>query len=187
MKFRIVLFRIGTVAAAALLFALSVQTMSAQASDSEEISKLLTDAKSHAVLAEDDAAMLESFTRSQRPWQLHSKKLDDIRDHVNALGKVSKQLADLRSEGSSWQQAAIDQIDPLLREMAGQLSMTIKHLRENQSRVHMQAYRDYAHESYELAVKTAGMIQSFVEYDKAKSKAEALEAKLNLQTDEKSE
>jgi hypothetical protein len=184
MKVRTVLFRIGTLVAAALILIVNAQKMPAQVADSEEISKLLIEAKSHAVLAENDAESLESFTYSRRSWQQHGYKLAAIRGHVNDLGKVSKQLVDLRSQGSPWQQAAIDQIDPLLREMAKQLTITMDHLRENQSLVHMPAYRDYAHGCYELAVKTAGMIRDFVEYDKAKSKTEVLEAKLNLQPTE---
>ena len=181
MNFR-TLFRIGTVAAAALVLTMSTQKITAQTADSEEISKLLVQAKSHAVLAENDAESLESFTYARRSWQTHGFKLDDIGGHVNELGKVSKQLTDLRSQGSPWQQAAIDQIDPLLREMASQLTLTINHLRENQSQVHMKAYQDYARGCYELAVKTADIIRDYVEYDKAKAKAGVLEAKLTIKT-----
>ena len=44
----------------------------------------------------------------------------------------------------------------------------------------MQAYRDYTKANYELADKTAKMISDFVEYGKAKTKAEAFEQKLEL-------
>ena len=93
---------------------------------------------------------------------------------------MNKQLNDLSSQGSPWQQKAISQIDSLLRDTAAQLTATIKHLRDNQSRIHLQPYIDYAHGSYERASKTAQMISDFVEYDKATSKAEALEQKLEL-------
>jgi len=92
MKFRTVLFRIGTLGAAALILIVNAQKMPAQVADSEEISKLLIEAKSHAVLAENDAESLESFTYSQRSWQQHGYKLAAIRVHVNDLGKVSKHL-----------------------------------------------------------------------------------------------
>ena len=62
MKVRTVLFRIGTLVAAALILIVNAQKMPAQVADSEEISKLLIEAKSHAVLAENDAESLESFT-----------------------------------------------------------------------------------------------------------------------------
>lgn len=187
MRIRTMLFRLSAVAALALAFAISARAMPAQATDSEEISKLLVEAKSHAVQAEDDAAELYAYTRSKLSWGSHGFRLEQMREHVNALGTVSKQLTDLRQQGSPWQQKAIDQIDPLLREMASALTATINHLNKNQSRIHTQAYSDYVQASYNLAKKTAGMIQDFVEYDQAQSKAASLEANLNLAASDKSE
>ena len=56
-----------------------------------------------------------------------------MRLHINDLGKVAKELEDARPEGSPWQQVAIDRIDPLLREMADQLTSTINHLNAHKS------------------------------------------------------
>ena len=181
MKLRSILRTSGGLAASlALLLFFASPVLKAQTADSEEISKLLTQAEDHATLAADDAATLESYTRSTNSWQSHSAKLAEIAEHINALGKVNKQLNDLSSQGSPWQQKAISQIDSLLRDTAAQLTATIKHLRDNQSRIHLQPYIDYAHGSYERASKTVQMISDFVEYDKATSKAEALEQKLEL-------
>jgi hypothetical protein len=187
MKFPMMRLHLGVLAALALVFAVNSKAMPPPAPDSEQISKLLVQAKSHAVLVEDDAADLEAFTRSKLSWKTHALKLQSISEHINALGQVSKELLDLRPQGSPWQQMAIDQIDPLLKEMASNLTITINHLRDNQSKVHLTAFREYAHGSYEYAARTAGMIRDFVEYDKAKSMAESLEAKLSLPADEKSE
>ena len=170
----------GFAASLALLLVLASPAIKAQTADSEEISKLLTQAEDHAALAADDAATLESYTRSSVSWQAHSAKLAEIAEHINELGKANKQLNDLSSQGSPWQQKAISQIDSLLRDTAAQLTATINHLSDNQSRIHLQPYIDYAHGSYERASKTAQMISDFVEYDKATSKAEALEQKLEL-------
>jgi light-regulated signal transduction histidine kinase (bacteriophytochrome) len=152
----------------------------AQTADSEQISNLLKQAKSHAVFAEDDAAQLESYTRSNVSWQLHAEQLQRIREHVNELGKLNKQLSDSRAEGSPWQQTVIDQVDLRLREMADLLTLTINHLNDNPSQVHMQAYRDYVKANCELTSGIAEMIDDFVNYDEAKSKAESLEQKLEL-------
>lgn len=181
MKLRFVLRTAGGFAATfALLLLIASPVMKAQTADSEEISKLLTDAEDHATLAAYDAEMLDSYTRSSMSWKSHHLKLAEIAEHVNELGKVNKQLSDLSSQGSPWQQKAIGQIDLLLRDMAGQLTATIDHLKNNQSRVHMQPYREYAHASYERANETAHVISDFVEYDKATAKADALEQKLEL-------
>jgi light-regulated signal transduction histidine kinase (bacteriophytochrome) len=113
-------------------------------------------------------------------WQLHAEQLQRIREHVNELGQLNKQLSDSRAERSPWQQTAIDQVDLRLREMADLLTVTINHLNDNPSQVHMQAYRDYVKANCELTSRIAEMIDDFVDYDEAKSKAESLEQKLEL-------
>jgi hypothetical protein len=182
------IFRISaSLAGLALLLTIGSSNLAAQKPDSEEISALLSQAKSHAVQAEDDAANLEAFTRSRVSWKLHGESLERIKQHVNSLGVVSKQLTDLRDQGSPWQQKAINQIDPLLREMATSLDTTIKHLNENQSNVHMLPYRQYTAANHDLAEKLAEVIKDFVEYDEAQSKPEALEQKLELPAGSKGE
>lgn len=187
MKVQSVLRNSGGLAALALLWAMGSAVIAAQSVDSSEISKVLTEAKSHAVLAADDAASLESYARTTVSWKSHSGKIAEITEYVNALGKVNQELSDLSSQGSPWQQKAITEVDSLLRDMATHLTATINHFNDNQSRIHMQPYRDYAHANYELASKTAQVIRDFVEYDKATSKAEALEQKLDLSVADKGE
>lgn len=187
MKVRSILYRFCSLAALALIFTVGSRTMPAQSPDSEAVSKLLVQAKSEAVLIEYDAALLDSFTRSNISWQSHAGKLSEIAEHINALGKLNKDLAEQRSSGSPWQQRAIDQIDPLLRKMADQLTATIKHVNDNPTRVHLPPYREYVHANYEFANKTAAMVRDFVDYDEAQSRAESLEAKLELSTTEKTD
>jgi hypothetical protein len=151
---------------------------SAETSDSEQITQLLADAKSHALQLEDDAATLESYVRSRAHWRSHAIKLEAMKKHVNEMGGIASQMKELEPQGSPWQQQAIAQVTPLLREMAGSLSNTIELLNENQSHIHMQAYRDYSRTNYTLARKTASLIGDFVDYDRARSAAESLEHKL---------
>ena len=187
MKFQSIFRTSVSLAGLALLLTMGSSNMAAQKADSEEISTLLSQAKSHAVLAEDDASTLEDFTRTKVSWKIHGETLHRIKDHVNALGVVSKQLVDLREQGSPWQQKAIDQIDPLLREMATGLSATIIHLNDNQSHIHMKPYRDYAAANHDVASKLVDVIKDYVDYDEAKSKSEALEQRLELPSDDKGE
>ena len=150
----------------------------AQNADSAEISSLLSDAQHHAVLLHDDADQLVGYTRSNLHWQSHAQQLESMKTHVNNLAKLSAQLSDMRSEGSPWQQQAIDQINPLLKEMADHLTATINHLNDNQNQVHMPAYQDYARGNYELASQASQLIKDYVNYDKARSQSLALEQKL---------
>lgn len=172
--------RLAEVFAVVTILATSPALLRAQSSDSAAVSKLLSEAKSHAIQAEEHAATLKSYTASRLSWESHASQLNAMRLHVNDLGKVVSELNDAPPTASPWQQVAIDRINPLLREMADQLTSTIKHLDSHKSQIHMQQYRDYTEANYELASRTAAMISDLVEYGKAKSKAESLEQKLEL-------
>jgi hypothetical protein len=172
----------NVVSFAVLTFSMTVGSplMRAQSPDSQQISKLLVEAKREAVLLADDADTLHSYTASNIHWQTHTRRLAQMADHVNELGKVNKQLSDLKAEGSPWQQQAIVQIDPLLRDLATNLTATIGHLKENQSRIHFQPYREYVVATHESASGMSRLICDFVDYDKAQAKAKDLEQKLEL-------
>jgi len=170
-------------AAIALFMAMASPFMLAQTGDSKEISTLFKDAKTLSTLAEAHAATLETYTRSRLAWRSHAVELTAMKEDVNAFGKLSKQLSDQRAAASPWQRVAIDQIDPLLRDMADQLSTTINHLNDNHSRIHMSAYREYLRANYDVASRTAALMSDIVEYDEANSKARSIEDKLELGTD----
>jgi len=118
MRFSRMFVRIGIVAVGLVALVAGADMVKAQSADSEEISWLLTEAKSHAVTLQDDAAALDSFVRSKLNWRSHALRLSAMRTHVNELGQINQRLGDLRFSGSQWQQKAISQMDPLLREMA---------------------------------------------------------------------
>ena len=152
----------------------------AQIADSSAITDLLKEAKSHAVLAEDDAVTLESYTRSTISWQAHGNRLTEMKVHTNDLINDFNKLSSMRQDGSPWQQEAIDRVDPLLHEMADHLQATIDHFNENKNRVQMPPYRDYAKANRELMSKTNQLISDLVDYSEAKTKANLLEKTLEL-------
>lgn len=152
----------------------------AQAADSSAITDLLKETKSHAVLAVEDSEKLESYTRSTVSWQSHGIRLTEMRVHANDLISDFNKLKSLRSDGSPWQQEAIDRIDPLLHEMADHLQATIDHFNNNKKRVQMPPYRDYATANLELMRKTNQLISDFVDYGQARAKANLLEKTLEL-------
>ena len=152
----------------------------AQQPDSKAINDLLLQAKQHVVLAEDDAATLASYTLSKLSWEVHARRLHEMKEHTTDLISEVNQLNSLRNEGSPWQQEAIDRINPLLREMAETLSATIDHLNENQSRVHMPAYQQYAMANSDVMGRAAKVISDVVQYGEARAKAIDLEKTLNL-------
>lgn len=150
------------------------------AKDSPEINQLLSQAKTNAALSADDAHTLESYTHSRLQWQTHAGQLERIREHVNNLIGDVNRLTALRSEGSLWQQEAIDRINPLMQTMADHLTATIQHLNDNQKLIHFQPYQDYARGNRVFADKTLTLIRDFVDYGEARAAADSLEQKLTL-------
>lgn len=165
---------------AACLFAIPMLGIS-QAKDSVAITDALHEARTHAAVVQDDAATLESYTRStSMSWQSHARHLQRMKEHANDLLSDFNKLQGLRAEGSPWQQEAIDRIDPLLREMANHLNSTIEHLNNNQSQVHMPPYKDYVRANLDVMTRAHDAIVDFVEYGEARSKADDLEQRLEL-------
>jgi Tfp pilus assembly protein FimT len=87
------MYRNFSLVALALALATGTSIGFAQTADSETISNLLKQARGHAVLAEKDAEILESYTRSHATWQSHGAQLNRIKEHVNELGQLNKQLS----------------------------------------------------------------------------------------------
>jgi hypothetical protein len=153
---------------------------SAQANDSPQISRLLKEAKSSAIQANREAVELESYTNSNLSWKTHAQALERIRGHVNDMGKLLRQMEDAKSEGSPWQQDAINRIDPLLRQMADQLTATIQHGNEHPNRIHMMKFKNYVSACAGFASQTERLISDIVAYDQAQAKVQMLEQKLEL-------
>jgi hypothetical protein len=152
----------------------------AQKPDSTAISDLLKEAESHAVLALEDAEKLEAYSHSTVSSESHANRLNLIRDHANDLIKDFNQLSLMREEGSPWQQEAIDRVNPLLHEMADNLSTIIAHFKENKNRTQMTPFHDYVTANRELIGKTSQLISDFVHYGETRAKKIALEKTLEL-------
>jgi hypothetical protein len=148
--------------------------------DSDEISSLLSQARTQAWQAAQDADTLQSYTMSPMAWESHAAQLRLIQDRVNTLAKTTQQLNDLRSQGSQWQQAAIDRINPLLRDMDETLAATITALNDHPERVNMPTYREYAHANYDVCKEAAAVISDFVAYGKSKGSSVSLREKLDV-------
>ena len=162
------------------VLAIGMPFLRAQTTDSEKINKLFTQIKKHAVLAEDDADVLASYTHSNVSWVSHSGRLRQIKEHANDLIKDFNETKGLRDEGSAWQKDAIDEIQPLLQGMAGHLSASIDYLNKHQNQTRMPAWRDYIRGNREYTLKTANLIRDYVDYGESKAKADMLAEKLEV-------
>jgi hypothetical protein len=151
----------------------------ADVQDSEQVSKLLSEAKTQAFQIKEDAQTMESFTRMNVSMQSHAAVINQIRDHVNALGRQVTKLKDARASASPWQKTAIDRINPFLDELGGYTAAVIEHI--NGERKHtIDEYKDYLEANVDYATDLAAMIGDFVDYGKTKQRMERLAAKLEV-------
>ena len=174
---------IACTGAMALMFAgffvpSSVAKVSAN-SDSEQVSKLLSDAKTMAFQLKEDAVMMESFTRMNASWESHVAAINQIKEDINVLSRQVAKLQAAEENALPWQKAAIDRINPYLDELTGYTSAVIERL--NGDRKHTIAdYKDYLEANADYATDLAAMIGDFVDYGNAKDRVERLGAKLEV-------
>jgi hypothetical protein len=145
--------------------------------DSADITKLLADTKAVAVQLKTDSGQMESYTRSKLSWQSYAAKVETIKGHINNAGQLVARLKDAESTGSPWQQATIKRIEPLLQEMADNLTATIKHLNDNKNKVHFPEFTDYVKANYALATDTEALLRASVDYGTDRAKFELLSSR----------
>jgi len=150
------------------------------AADSEKVTKLFSEAKDEAHELELDAEHMEEFTRSGLTWESHSWKINEVREHVTECGRLLAKLHDAREKASPWQQKAIDEIEPLLKELATNTQSAIDHVTSNKNRVSLRAadYEGYLAANYAVARKLAALITDYVDYGEHKAEFERLGEKL---------
>ena len=168
---------IGT--SALLLGGFAATSRAAAVPDSEQASKLLSEAKTMAFQLKEDAVAMEGFTRMNVSWEAHAVAINQIKDHINALEKQAGKLRDVKATSSLWQQAAIERIAPFLDELGGYTYAVIEHI--NGQVKHTPAdYKDYLEANADYATDLAAMIGDFVDYGKTKDRLQQIEAKLEI-------
>ncbi len=147
--------------------------------DSKQVAELFQKAKAEAAQIRRDSHDLIAYHRSRLSWQSHAVQLGQIKEHVNEVGELEQQLRDARESGSPWQQEAIDRINPLLQELADNLTSTINHLNEHRNGLFASPYPEYVRANADLADKLDAMIADFVDYGKTKEAFQELQNRLD--------
>lgn len=161
------------------IFMLPAAMKAADVPDSEQVNKLLSEAKTQAFQLKEDAATMETFTRSSVSWEGHATAINQIKEHVNALERQETKLKQARNAASPWQKTAIDRINPFLEELAGYTTAVIEHI-NGQANHTMADYKDYLEANADYAEDLAAMIGDFVDYGKSKQRMERLGVKLEV-------
>jgi hypothetical protein len=153
----------------------------ASTQDSLQIAELFKQARVESAQLQRDSEELVRFHKTLLSWESHAQQVQAIKEHVNKVGELEQQLRDARESGSAWQQEAIDRINPLLKELADNLTSTINHLNEHKSALFASPYPEYVKANAELAVKLHTMISDFVDYGQTKQAFQELQNRLELE------
>ena len=146
---------------------------------SEQVSKLLSEAKTLAFQVKEDAIAMEGFTRMNVSLESHAAAINQIRNDVNALGKQVAKLKAAEDGAAPWQKVAIERINPFLDELGGYTSAVIDQIKGDQKR-NPADYKDYLEANRDYATDLAAMIAEFVDYGNAKERIDRLGAKLEV-------
>jgi hypothetical protein len=148
--------------------------------DSEQVSSLLSEAKTMAFQLKEDAETMESYTRSNVSWESHATAISRVKEHVNAMGRQVAKLNDAKGSASPWQKTAIDRINPFLQELAGYTEAAIEHLNKRPKLLTTPDYKDYLEANADYAGDLASMVGDFVDYGKTKQRLQRLTDKLEV-------
>lgn len=151
-----------------------------RAQESQEVSRLLREARTSARKLAITTDQFQSYTRSKLGWRTHAEKAHQVKTEVNALGATVQQLEALNAEASPWQEEAIQNIKPIAVELAQNTEFVIQHIRDNPQHLRQAEYQDALAYKSELASQLAQVTGDFVSYGETKRTLEELGTKLEL-------
>jgi len=166
----------------ALLFAGFVVPPSIKAADnpdSPQVAKLLSEAKTMAFQLKEDAVFMESFSFNTVSRETQAATINNIIEHINALGKQVTKLKAVEGEASPWQKTVIERINPYLDEMGGYSTAVVEHIKRAPQH-NFAEYKDYLEANADYASDLAAMIDDFVSYGNAKNRVETLGSRLEV-------
>lgn len=149
----------------------------------QETWRLFEQLKWHASQVSQQAEPLLSDAGAYRlSWQTHGDGLEQIRENVNAMGKLLCRLQVVRHRALPWQQKAIDRVLPGLVTLARHTEAAIETLNENRNRLFATDYAERVDTIYARAEWIGDSLDSFLEHarleEKLQQTKDELEAKL---------
>jgi hypothetical protein len=152
----------------------------ADTQDSAKVSQMLSETKTMAFQLKEDALTMESYSLNNVSREAQATSVNNLKEHINALGRQVTRLKGVEGEASPWQKTAIERINPYLDEMVGYTTAVIEHL--NRAPQHNFAeYKDYLEANADYATDLSAMISDFVSYGNAKHRVEHLGSKLEIE------
>jgi hypothetical protein len=154
------------IAGAALLvagFLAAPRAAKADGVDSLQRMKLLADAKTMAVQAREDAAIMQAFALLDIKWEAHAGAVAKIREHVVAMNEVVAKLKAAESTAEPWEQSVIHRIEPYMTALAADNEAAMDKFDEHPSLFGTQASNAYLEANVDSATHLSALVVTFVE------------------------
>jgi hypothetical protein len=159
---------------------MSVKAAEVISGRSQEISSLLVAAEHEAIELKHDAVDMEGMIRSRVNRAGQSAAVTRVKEHINECGELLARMAESREAASPLQSQAIDQITPLLRQMATNTSSFIDLISAGDPGISRSELQQSANVNSELAAELTTLISNFVDYEKTMERQEELRTRLNV-------
>jgi len=154
----------------------SLTTKQASGFASEQTSTLMAEIQREAALLQRHAERLESLVRNTHiSRESHAYHLDQVKLHINAVGKHTADLQAMRDDVVPWQQRAIDKVTSHAVEVAKSTEAAINHLRENRNLLFVSEYRDHLTTIAGHSEDMKQTVDKFLDFEKAQCKLQQLE------------
>ncbi len=144
-------------------------------------SVLLAEIKKEAAELKPHADTLGSFAgSSQYSWQTHAHYLHRVKEHINAVGKRTAELQQIRYAVLPWQQQAITEVTSHAAKVAASTQAAIVYLNENKGRHFVPEYRDHLTAIADSSMDLKDTVDKFLDYEKTQQKFQQLQNELEL-------
>ena len=148
---------------------------------SARASTLLAEIKKETAALSPHADKLGTFARNpEYSWQSHAFYLDQVKGHINAIGKRTAELQEIRHAILSSQEQAMTEVTSHAAQVAASTQAAIVYLNENQGRHFVPEYRDHLTTIADSSDDMKQAVDRFLDYEKTQQKLQDLQNKLEL-------
>ena len=134
------------------------------------VAKVLAEAQTNASLISAD---WKSYARQPNlDWTNDAAEITRMKGDIDVVAKTIKSLNDARSQASPSQIATIDQIVPVMEELADNAADAVDYLNLNKTQLTSKECKEYLEDNSNTSKRLAGLIGQLVEFGNGRDKFE---------------
>lgn len=172
--------------ASAMLIAASLSTQAGvgkvgNIGPAEKAKGMLQDMETQAVQTEKDADQLKSYILDANvDWETHLGELIALKSEINRMGKELAGLQNERESLPTWEQHALDKVQPLLKDSAMNTNQAIGYFNENKGHLWAPEYRDETNHIFDDSEQISKILHDYLKLAKARHQEEELRNSLGV-------